>query len=553
MSNQTEADFIEHTACESCGSSDGKAVYSDGHTYCFVCNTYGKADGQKEEGQPISTTVKKDVSSNWIKGEYQDLAKRKISSSTCKALGYKVGEYQGQPCHIADVHDQAGNLVAQKIRLPNKDFRVIGDLSKGGLIFQNRWKSAGKRLVICEGELDALSYAEVSPKWEVVSVPNGAQGAVKAIKRSLEFVESFEEVVFLFDRDDAGYEAARQCAEIIQVGKAKIARTTLKDANDMLVAGKVKELKEAVWSARPYSPEGIVMGHELTVQALQEQTPKGHCIPYVKLNSMIRGLRKRELVMITAGSGIGKSTMARELGYHLHTSHEQKVGYVMLEESVTKTAQALIAIDNDVPLGDLMEDPTILDDKQWSASYNKCIKDTAFYDSFGSTEVDNLIGKIRYLAVGLECDFIVLDHVSMVVSGLDTDERKTLDILMTKLRQLVENTGVGVICISHVRRGNKSKSFNEGEAISLTDLRGSASIEQLSDIVIACERDQQANEGSNVTQIRLLKNRPFGDVGAAGHAEYIAETGRLLPTDFEPSNTTQQESSPFVEDDITDI
>ena len=264
---------------------------------------------------------------------------------------------------------------------------------------------------------------------------------------------------------------------------------------------------------------------------------------------MIRGLRKRELVMITAGSGIGKSTMARELGYHLHTQHDKKVGYVMLEESVTKTAQALIAIDNNVVLGDLMEDPKIISEDAWSKSYDKVIKNTAFYDSFGSSEVDKLIAKIRYLTVGLDCDFIVLDHVSMVVSGLDTDERKTLDILMTKLRQLVENTGVGIICISHVRRGNKSKSFNEGEAISLTDLRGSASIEQLSDIVIACERDQQAEEGSNITQIRLLKNRPFGDVGACGHAKYHSDTGRLLPHDFEP----QQDVNPFEDDNVTDI
>ena len=547
MSNkhETDSEFVEHIACGSCGSSDGNSLYTDGHTYCFVCNAYG----QSETGEATAAPKPKSSSGNWVHGEYRDLPSRKISSTTCKAMGYKVGEYNGQLCHIADVHDKHGNLVAQKIRLPNKDFRVVGDLNKGGLVFQNRWKSDGKRLVICEGELDALSYAEVSPKWEVVSVPNGAQGAVKAIKRSLEFIESFEEVVFLFDTDEAGYEAARACAEVIQVGKAKIARTSLKDANEMLVAGKIQELKEAVWSARPFSPEGIVLGSDLTVANIMETTPKGSSIPYTKLNSMIRGLRKRELVMITAGSGIGKSTMARELGYHLSTEHGKKVGYVMLEESVTKTAQALIAIDNNVVLGDLMEDPKVITEDQWAKSYDKVIKNTAFYDSFGSSEVDKLIGKIRYLTVGLDCDFIVLDHVSMVVSGLDTDERKTLDILMTKLRQLVENTGVGIICISHVRRGNKSKSFNEGEAISLTDLRGSASIEQLSDIVIACERDQQAEEGSNITQIRLLKNRPFGDVGACGHAKYHSNTGRLLPHDFEP----QQDVNPFEDDNVTDI
>ena len=545
MKEHTESDFVEHVECGSCGSSDANSLYTDGHTFCFACQAYTKESDSVTDTAAPSV---KNVSGSWIKGEYQDLVKRKISSETCKRMGYKVGEYQGQLCHIADAHDINGNLVAQKIRLPGKDFRVIGDLNKSGLIFQNRFKSGGKRLVVCEGELDALSYSEVNPKWEVVSVPNGAQGAVKAIKRSLEFVESFEEVVFLFDTDDAGYEAARACAEILEVGKAKIARLTLKDASDMLVAGKIAELKEAVWQARTYSPEGIVLGADLSVAQLQEQTPKGHALPYTKLNKMIRGLRKRELVMICAGSGIGKSTLAREMGYHLSTEHKCKMGYVMLEESVTKTAQALVAIDNNVPLGDLMEEPNCIAEDAWAKSFKHVVEPTAFYDSFGSSEVDKLISKLRYLAVGLECDFIVLDHVSMVVSGLEGDERKTLDILMTKLRQLVENTGVGIIAISHIRRGNKQKSFNEGEMISLTDLRGSASIEQLSDIVLASERDQQAEgENSDIAQLRLLKNRPFGEVGPCGHVKYHVKTGRLLAYDFE---TTTENA---IGDLITDI
>ena len=548
MDKHNESEFVEHIECTSCGSTDANSLYTDGHTYCFSCNTYGKGEGDATASTPAPTTD--NVSGNWVKGEYHDLVKRKISSATCKAMGYKVGEYQGKLCHIADAHDLNGNLVAQKIRLPGKDFRVVGNLNKAGLIFQNRFKSGGKRLVVCEGEIDALSYAEVNPKWEVVSVPNGAQGAVKAIKRSLEFVESFEEVVFLFDTDDAGYEAARECAEILEVGKAKIARLPLKDANDMLVAGRIAELKEAVWQARTYSPEGIVLGADLSVQMLQEQTPKGHSLPYTKLNKMIRGVRKRELIMICAGSGIGKSTLAREMGYHLSTEHNAKMGYVMLEESVTKTAQALVAIDNNVPLGDLMEEPKCITQDAWAKSFKHVVEPTSFYDSFGSSEVDKLMAKLRYLAVGLECDFIVLDHVSMVVSGLEGDERKTLDILMTKLRQLVENTGVGIIAISHIRRGNKQKSFNEGEMISLTDLRGSASIEQLSDIVLASERNQQAeDEESDIAQLRLLKNRPFGEVGPCGHVKYHTDTGRLLAHDFEPTQTENE--VPF--DTISDI
>ena len=157
-----------------------------------------------------------------------------------------------------------------------------------------------------------------------------------------------------------------------------------------------------------------------------------------------------------------------------------------------------------VPLGDLMEEPEMLTDDQWQSAYNSVVSKSAFYDSFGSSGIDVLLSKIRYLAVGLECDFVILDHVSMVVSdGANDNERAALDELMTKLRSLVENTGLGVIAVSHIKRGSGDKSYNEGAQISLTSLRGSASLEQLSDICIALERDQQSEEYGDVAQIQI--------------------------------------------------
>ena len=234
--------------------------------------------------------------------------------------------------------------------------------------------------------------------------------------------------------------------------------------------------------------------------------------------------------MVCAGSGIGKSTLVKELGYHLTTAHGAKVGYICLEESLAKTAQSLVALDNGVPIGNLMEEPSLLTDEQWKTSYDKAVVTSVFYDAFGSTDVDNIISRMRYLAVGCQCQFIVLDHVSMVVSGLDVDERKTLDMLMTRIRsEVCEQTNVGVIAVSHLKRNGGKDSFNEGGQVSVTDLRGSAALEQLSDIVISAERDQQSNENSALTTLRILKNRPFGQVGLAGKCEYQQMTGRLIP------------------------
>lgn len=549
MNTETESEFVEHIACAECGSSDANSLYTDSHTFCFNCNTHKHGDQAESPVSPKEIRPA-GVFNNWIAGEYVDLRKRCISAETCKDFNYQIGEYQGQPCHIANIYNDKGQKVAQKLRLPNKEFRVLGDLKDGGLVFQNKCKPNGKRVVVTEGEIDALSYATVAPSWQVVSLPNGAAGGVKAVKRSLEFLEGFSEVVFMLDSDSVGMAAARECAALISPNKAKIVELPLKDANEMLVAGRIADLKNAVYNAKPFSPEGIVRGADLTVAQLQAVTPKGNPIPFVQLNAMVRGLRKRELVMVCAGSGIGKSTFTRELGYHLSTQHGQKIGYVMLEESVAKTAQAMVAMDNNVPLGDLMEEPSILTEEQWAKSFKEVVEPAAFYDSFGSSEIDVLMSKIRYLAVGLECDFVVLDHVSMVVSGGTDDERKSLDILMTKLRSLVENTGIGIIAVSHIKRGSGDKSYNEGAQISLTSLRGSAALEQLSDVCIGLERDQQSETDSDVAQIRLLKNRPFGQVGPAGFLKYDVPSGRMNHYDLQEPPPPTAGSDLFSDVDI---
>lgn len=164
------------------------------------------------------------------------------------------------------------------------------------------------------------------------------------------------------------------------------------------------------------------------------------------------------------------------------------------------------------------------------------------YDHFGSSDIDNLLSKLRYMVVGLGCKVIVLDHISIVVSALDEaggeSERKVIDKLMTKLRSLIEETGAMVLAVVHLKRPDKGKSFNEGRQVSLTDLRGSGSLEQVSDVVIALERDQQGDE-PNLASIRVLKNRPIGETGPAGAVTYDPETGRLTPADGESFGFSQ--------------
>lgn len=538
-----EGKFLRHDPCETCGSSDAKAVYSSGTAFCFSCGTYYRS---VEGGEVRRKGMTKGLLTNL---EYKALTRRGISEDTCRKYGYGVGTYRGKPVQVAPYY-LSGSLVAQHLRGANKEFLWLGEAKRLELFGQHLWRNGGKRLVITEGEIDCLTVAQVfGLKWPVVSVPNGAQSAKKYLQQNLEFLESFEEIVLAFDNDEPGRQAAEECARILTPGKVKIANwSPYKDANDWLQAGKGAEIAAVIFGAKQYRPDGIVAGSDLSLEyLLQEEGFFTYPLPYPVLDRKLRGLRKGELTTFTAGSGIGKSTLVREIAYHLAMEHGLKVGFVALEESVKKSAIGMIAISLGVPMGDLFLDRSIVSREDFERAYQKTLGSDRFYfyDHFGSLESENLVSKLKFLAVGLGVDFIVLDHISIVVSGIeDGDERRIIDNLMTSLRSLVENTGVGMLLVSHLKIP-EGRPHEEGGRVTLSHLRGSGAIKQLSDNIIALERNQQG-EDPDKSLIRVLKNRLFGDLGPADTVRYHKDTGRLLPEESEEFDDEEDfEDAPF--------
>lgn len=531
-----ESIFLYHTSCPACGSSDARGVYSDGHAHCFSCKAYFPAEG---EGQQDKRKLKGGLLIQG--GEFKPLTKRGINLDTCQKFGYQVGEHKGQKVQVASYYKSDNTLVAQHLRYHDKAFKWIGKTEELLLFGQQLWGSGGKRVVVTEGEIDAMSVAQVfNLKWPVVSIPSGVQSARKYLKQNLEWLESFEEIVIAFDNDDPGQKAAKECAMLFKSGKVRIANwSPYKDANDYL-PGESGAVAPIIFQAKPFRPDGIVSGTDLSLDYLMEQDAIfAFELHYPKLSQILRGIRKGEITMFAAGSGCGKSTLVREIAYHLMMAHGLKLGYVALEESVKKTALGLLALDLNVPMGDLFLKRSIVSPEQFSESHKKTIDNGRLYlyDHFGSLESENLLAKLRYMAVACEVDFIILDHISIVVSGIEEgEERRIIDNVMTQMRSMVESTGVGMMVITHLKVP-EGKPHEEGGRVTLSQLRGSGALKQLSDSIIGLERDQQG-EDPNVAQVRVLKNRLIGTVGLADTLRYDPETGRLLA--WEESQSTEE-------------
>jgi len=532
--------FVEHQPCPACRetggdrSGDNLSVYSDGHGYCNACGHYKKdVTGDNnfvEEVSIMQTITPRGVSNASIKD-------RRISSKITSKFGVTVGfDKAGQvEKHYYPYYDsnESNRLLGYKERtVATKEFQIIGTNKGSGLFGQEANRSGGKYLTICEGELDALSISEMfDGKWQVVSLKNGASSSARDIKDNLEYIESFDNVVLCFDQDQAGFDAVKSCQDIISVGKLKVCKLPMKDASEMLMAGKIKEFTNAWWSAESYTPAGIIKGSDTWEHLLKDENIVNIDYPYRGLNMLTYGFREKELVTITSGAGMGKTSLVKELEAYILNTTDDNLAIIHLEESIERSVKGLMSIEANMPIHIPQFERELSDEVKkdlWQRSVAD--KNVYFYDHFGSMSEDSLLNVIRTYAKSYDCKWIVLDHLSIVVSDQDgsLDERKTIDAIMTKLRKIVQETGVGLFLISHLRRP-QGRAHEDGGQISLSELRGSSSIAQLSDIVIGLERNQQDDDPiiRNQTTLRVLKNRFSGLTGKACKLQYDGDTGRL--------------------------
>lgn len=526
--------FIRKEHCPSCGSRDNLARYSDGHGWCFGCGHREKGDGDVEIKQ--ERRVKNLIPS----GDHKPLAKRKLSQATCEKYHYTIGELSGQPVQIAHYRDADGTIVAQHVRTKDKSFPWFGDKSTALLFGQHLFRDGGKKVVITEGEVDCLTVSQAfGNRYPVVSLVSGAQGARNDIKKAYEWLTSYEEIVICFDMDEPGRKAAAEVAAMLPPGKAKIVSLPLKDANDMWMEGREKELISAIYDAKTYRPDGILNGKDIEEMVFEDDDEFSFHYPWQKLQEMTLGFRPGEVIVWTAGSGIGKSAFVREVEWSM-IQKDNTVGIIRLEESVKMAARDLMGLSISKRLRKFWKDTTV-EEKKLAYDLTLGTGRVFLYDHFGSTDIDNIISRIRYLAVSCGCSMVVLDHISIVISGEeDGDERRMLDNLMTKLKTTAMETRIVLHIVSHLKRPSGDKGHEEGAQTSLAQLRGSAAIGQLADLVIGVERNQQDERFKNMNTLRILKNRYTGETGVAGWLAYDAESGRLTEALDDPFAVPQE-------------
>lgn len=525
-----------HQPCPDCESSDALAVYDWG-TKCYACETVHRNDSEASDStQRRNMTLvsnnsldefRKPIEQPKHDAIFAPVASRGITRATMKHFNVKIdSDYYWFP-----YTDKNGEVVAYKKRsVHDKKFSTTGNWKEAQMFGQHLFNKGGKYVTVVEGEFDGLAaFQMLGSKFPVLSIRNGAASASADIRAHYKWLDSFENIVVFMDNDDQGRAATEAITQILG-SKVKVFKPNndYKDACDYLTNNDGRLFMDCWWSAERYVPAGIISGSSLKEQVLTLPEESKVRYPFSKLDDLTLGIRDTELVTITAGSGLGKSQFVRELIYSIFNQTTDNIGIMFLEESTDRTARSLMSLELNKPIH---IPGTEVTHEELETAYNTMLKDDRiyFYDHFGSNDIDSIVNNVRYFAKALNCKYICLDHVSIVVSAQsNSDERKAIDEIMTKLRMLTQETGICLFLVSHLKRPD-GKGFEDGAQVSISALRGSASIAQLSDVVIGLERSSQDPDPieRNTTKVRVLKNRYSGQVGPAGKLLYDLKYGRM--------------------------
>lgn len=513
-----------------------------------------------------------------------DIPDRGIRKETLERFGVKVALSQEDGKTPTAVYFPSYNQKGKVVGYTKQDltkgkeerghWSAIGSVTIGNKMFGQNVAEAQNRkrnnLVVTEGQWDCLSVFQSlvdnvkGTKYEgieplVVSIPMGTANAVESILHNEGYVLSHDALTIFFDDDHCtpaelakkimkGHEAREAVANALVGSGLSLFTVTpeegFKDASDFMQAGRSSDLAKLVqFGRRPYSSEKIVKAGDLDLEFLLEPRPEGIYVnSFPRLMDKLHGFRTRELVLLTSPSGVGKSTVCSIFASAFMEAGE-KLGMIYLEETNKETMQRLIAAKLKVNYLEFKNNPLQVTTKEKiQAAYNEIVDNDqlVMLGHFGSLPVSELMAKIKHMHLVEGCNFIILDHLSLVISGSAVkDERKELDMVMTELAAFCAANDVCIIAVSHINRTLadqfKPPKLKDGEEpkpywiqVTKESMRGSAALEQLSFVIIGLEPEILADRSRGRVRLTVLKNRPWGYLGVADTFKIDDESWEVL-------------------------
>lgn len=548
-----DGELLYHTSCigEDCTSSDAMAVYKkkDGKldAFCFSCQGYFNDSELDDAGVTLQETKVHKIKD--IEVDFSSIESIKCRGWKERGITRFTSEKYGVHTELDEENNVVsryypvtsnGKVVGYKKRTLPKTFIGIGNTKASNELFgQSVFESGQKYLVVTTGEEDAMAFAEVLRNtsggveyWTpCVSITAGDGSIIKQFKANYEYLASFSKVVLAFDNDESGQRYLEEAARILPPGKAFIAKfpRDIKDACDMLKAGKAAELKQVFWKAEPFSRVDVL--HLSQMWDDFENEDSNVKIPFPEawsgLNQMMNGgMEKGEITVIGALTSIGKSALVSNIVYNLIENTKFKVGTMYLEGTKREVVRDLLSLDAGINLRVKSRDSLDIEALK-TRFFDGLVRRNQFVyvDHQGSISTTEIFDKLNYLAKAEGCDVIVIDPIQC---GVNSSDNGAIIEFMDTLLKFAKETDTCVIAVSHM----KKPSEDNPHAVSEYQLMGSSSINQIAFNTILLSRDKM-NEcpiKKSATKLQLVKCRRTGNTGEAGWLRYDHETTHLFAT-----------------------
>jgi twinkle protein len=481
---------------------------------CFKCDKKGRytsLDSAAIESSFVPQQQYTPKAISGVAGKY--VAMRGITQKTMEDFG--VLTYGDQQEYVYPSGGKKVRTLAEKKFFAKDGF-------KGDELFGMNMFTAGcsKKVTITEGELDALSAAQMlksSYLNPVVSLPS-ANPSKKLWDNCHDWLNSFDQIVLSVDTDEAGNAVADKIAKMFPNKVYRVDHSRFKDANEFLQKNAGAEFKSAWWNAKKYTPENVLNTTEQFL-SLYRDTPEHQYVPtgIRALDDKIMGLMQGHFTVIKAPTGIGKTEVMRYLEYNM-LQRKVPIASWHLEETKLRSLLGLVSYE----LQDNLTRRDLIDEKQAEEQVVEAIKnltkDELFYQFYLSDGqgADDLIDQIRFFSQAAGCKFVFFEPIQDVVAGLSEDSKEQmLADLSVRLSKLAAELNVGIITIAHTNENGDPKYCKM--------------IGQRASVIIDLQRDKEADtlEERNTTYIRVEKNRPCSEEGAAGKMRFSTDTFTL--------------------------
>lgn len=511
----------------------------------------------------------------------EDWAERCLRKETLERFGVKMTFSEtdgpmGGPTAVYFPYYDKGKVVGYKKKnvLVDKKtkghWEVIGRVGVESELFGSHIaRKSAKKVYVSEGEVDMLSlyqvivdkakaldeqnntnYSKLTPV--VVSISSGTPNAKMNIAHNKDFIDRYKEVILCFDNDYRhpseknnvvrGKEATEEVASLFTSDNVYTLPLPdyINDINEMVQKGKADQLAcLALFDCKKYLPEQIISVEDISLESIIKPKEKGIYIQsFPILMNKLWGIRRGETNVFTSMSGTGKTSCLTTIAYELGLE-SQKIGMIYLEETYEQTIKRIIAQYLGVNYNSFKFSPTKYATKEKIQEALNWVKGKFYFykEGFNTSRYKNLMNTVSYLTHVIGCEYIILDHIGMLLTGGDgkDDERRFIDEIMTEVVSFGVKNNVGIELVSHLNRKSqeefgKISDIKEPKwiAVRKEHMRGAASLEQLAFAVIGLDFQFLPNKERGNVRWSILKNREIGLTGNCDVFSLDDQTGKVI-------------------------